>query len=324
MQVEFRDFWSGFDTRNNVFSNLFAELGDIEVVDSGGDLCLYSCFGASHRTFEGCKVFVTGENRRPDFTNADFCIGFDHVADDRYLRYPLWAWYGPASQLLHPYGENITDQQTEFCAFVVSNPESPIRNQIFKELSRHRHVNSAGRLFTNDSLDGESRLGARSGSAVSYMQRFQFTIAAENTAFPGYTTEKLMQAFVAGSIPIYWGDPLVDYDFDPRSFVNFDDYGSVNGLVQAVLELAENPAAMDSMRAIAPMSEQSWKRSGDRRLLADFFERVFEVAGSPGYQPPAERRRPLSRVSVLAPMARDQFGITIRKYRREIKLRLLR
>ena len=324
MRVEFRDFWSGFDTRNNAFSNLFAEMGNIEVVDSGGDLCLYSCFGASHRTFEGCKVFVTGENRRPDFTNADFCIGFDHVADDRYLRYPLWAWYGPASQLLHPYGENITDQQTEFCAFVVSNPESPIRNQIFKELSRHRHVHSAGRLFTNDSMDGANGQGARSGTAVSYLRRFQFTIAAENTAFPGYTTEKLMQAFVAGSIPIYWGDPLVDYDFDPRSFVNFDDYGTVSGLVQAVLELADDPVAMDRMRAIAPMTEQSWNRSGSRQLLTHFFERVFEVAESPGYEPPPERRKPLSRFSGLAPKTRAQIEMTTRKYRREIKLRLLR
>jgi hypothetical protein len=324
MRVEFRDFWGGFEPRNNVFSNLFGQMGNIEVVDSGGDVCVFSCFGASHRTFRGCKVFVTGENRRPNFIDADFCIGFDHVVDDRYLRYPLWAWYGWTNQLLHPYDENITEEQTDFCAFVVSNPDNRIRNQIFKELSRHRHVHSAGRLFNNDSIGSDGPPGQQSSATVSYMRRFQFTIAAENSSFPGYTTEKLMQAFVAGSIPIYWGDPLVDYDFDPRSFVNFSDYGTVNGLVQAVLELAEDPVAMDRMRAIAPLSEQSWNRSGSRQLLEDFFERVFENAESPGYELPPERRRTLSRGSGLAPKARAQIEMTANKYRREMKLRLLR
>jgi hypothetical protein len=291
MKVEFRDFWRGFNPRDNLWLTVFAQMGNVEVVDSGGDVCVFSCFGDSHRTFRGCKVFVSGENRRPNFRDADFCIGFDHVVDDRYLRYPLWAWHDTASELLHPYGENITEKQTDFCAFVVSNPRNPIRNAMFEELSRHRHVHSAGRLFNNDSMEGESLPGRQSAPTTSYLQRFQFTIAMENSAFPGYTTEKLLQAFVAGSIPIYWGDPLVDYDFDPRSFINFAEYGTVSGVVRAVLGLAEDPAAMDAMRSIAPVSEHSWNRSANRKLLTDFFERVFAYAAEPQHARRWERRR---------------------------------
>jgi hypothetical protein len=291
LRVEFRDFWQGFDSRDSLWSRIFSEMGNIEIVDGDGDVCIYSCFGTSNRTFGGCKVFVTGENRRPDFRDADFCIGFDHIVDERYLRYPLWAWYDAANELRHPYGENITEKQTDFCAFVVSNPRNPIRNAIFQELSRHRHVHSGGRLFNNDSMEGESRRGHHSSQAISYLQRFQFTIAAENSAFPGYTTEKLLQAFVAGSIPIYWGDPLVDCDFDPRSFINFADYGTVSGVVRAVLELADDPAAMDRMRSIAPVPEDSWNRSASHDLLTDFFERVFAYAAEPQHVRPWERRR---------------------------------
>lgn len=322
LRVEFRDFWAGFDPHANHFAKLFNKMGNIEVVESDGDICVYSCFGASHRTFEGCKVFVTGENQRHSFRDADFCIGFDHVADDRYLRFPLWAWYGRTDELRRPYGENITEEKTEFCAFVVSNPDNPIRNQIFKELSRHRYVHSAGRVFCNDPSLSSSR-GGQSVPAVDYMRRFQFTIAAENSSFPGYTTEKLLQAFVAGSIPIYWGDPLVGYDFDPRAFINFDDYGTVSGLVQAVLEIADDPVAMDRMRSIVPLSDESWARSANPELLERFFERVFEVGGSPSYKRPAERREPASRNSDRVHQFWARGLISVKARRRYYKLRLL-
>ena len=322
LRVEFRDFWAGFDPHVNYFAKLFSKMGNVEVVDSDGDICLYGPFGASHRTFPGCKVFVTGENRRHDFRDADFCIGFDHVADDRYLRSPLWAWYRRTEELRYPYGENITEEKTEFCAFVVSNPDNPIRNQIFKELSRHRYVHSPGRLFNNDS-SLSSFGGERSKPVVEYLRRFDFTIAGENSAFPGYTTEKIVQAFVAGSIPIYWGDPLVDYDFDPRAFINFNDYGTVSGLVQAVLEIAEDPAAMDRMRSIVPLSDESWARSANPELLERFFERVFEVGGSPNYKRPTERREPVSRTSDLVHQFWARRLLVEKARRRRYKLRIL-
>ena len=324
LKVEFRDFWAGFDSRGNAFSDSFTRLGNIEVVDTGGDVCIYSCFGASHHTFKGCKVFVTAENLRPNFRDADFCIGFDHSDDHRYLRSPNWARGGVgASGLLRPYGDNIKEEPTEFCAFVVSNPWNPIRNQIFKELSQHRYVHSPGQVFRNDSINVDAHASHWDTSAVDYLRRFQFTIAAENSSYPGYTTEKLKHAFLAGSIPIYWGDPLVNHDFDPQAFLNFDDYGSVSALVQAVLELAEDPAAMERMRSIAPLSQESWERSANPYLMDSFFERVFEVGGSPSYRRPAERREPSSRAMGLVHEVRAAGLAKAKGWRRRLKVRLL-
>ena len=48
--------------------------------------------------------------------------------------------------------------------------------------------------------------------------------AFENTYAPGYTTEKIMDAFASGCVPIYYGDPLVVQDFNPDSFINAHDF----------------------------------------------------------------------------------------------------
>ena len=58
-----------------------------------------------------------------------------------------------------------------------------------------------------------------------------------------------------------------------------------------MLELADDPPAMDAMRSIAPVSEHSWNRSANRDLLTDFFERVFAHAVEPQHARRWERRR---------------------------------
>ena len=54
----------------------------------------------------------------------------------------------------------------------------------------------------------------------------KFMMAYENTSYPWYTTEKLMDAFLAGSLPIYWGDPKVDVDWNGKAFINVQQRAS--------------------------------------------------------------------------------------------------
>jgi len=58
--------------------------------------------------------------------------------------------------------------------------------------------------------------------------KHKFSIAYENSPYPYYTTEKLMDAFLAGSLPLYWGDPKVGEDWNEKAFVNVVKYGAGN------------------------------------------------------------------------------------------------
>jgi hypothetical protein len=46
---------------------------------------------------------------------------------------------------------------------------------------------------------------------LSYLRSFKFTVAFENSRRIGYATEKLYDAFRADTIPVYWGDPCLDF-----------------------------------------------------------------------------------------------------------------
>ena len=110
-----------------------------------------------------------------------------------------------------------------------------MRNQLFEQLSRYKIVDSGGRYKNN--------LGHRVDDKLSFLSRYKFTIAYENSSYPGYVTEKIADAFAADSLPVYWGNPVVDRDFNPASFINYHDLGSNDAVIERIIELDQDDEA---------------------------------------------------------------------------------
>lgn len=78
-------------------------------------------------------------------------------------------------------------------------------------------MNSGGRYLNN--------IGGPIENKLEFQQKHKFVIAFENTSTPGYTTEKIVGAFAAGAVPIYWGNPEIIKEFNSGSFINCHEYG---------------------------------------------------------------------------------------------------
>jgi hypothetical protein len=48
---------------------------------------------------------------------------------------------------------------------------------------------------------------------------FHYSVVIENSRCPGYFTEKLLDSFLAWSLPIYWGDPEIERVFLPEGML---------------------------------------------------------------------------------------------------------
>ena len=81
------------------------------------------------------------------------------------------------------------------------------------------------------------------------LRRYRFVLCVENTAFPGYITEKLTDAFLAGAIPIYLGAPDVESYVPAGTFVHLRDMPSDDALITRLREMT--PGEADHMRAAA-------------------------------------------------------------------------
>ena len=80
------------------------------------------------------------------------------------------------------------------------------------------------------------------GDKIKTISNYKFAICFENVAYPGYVTEKIIDCFVAGTIPIYLGAPDVQ-DFIPKeTFIDMRAFDSWERLNTYLDELKEEDA----------------------------------------------------------------------------------
>jgi len=71
------------------------------------------------------------------------------------------------------------------------------------------------------------------------LKQYKFAFCFENSIFPGYITEKILDAFYAGTVPIYLGAPDV-LQFVPKGcFVDFRDFADLEQLNKFLLSVDE-------------------------------------------------------------------------------------
>lgn len=61
---------------------------------------------------------------------------------------------------------------------------------------------------------------------VKTISEYKFSVCFENVAYPGYFTEKIIDCFVAGVIPIYLGAPDIENYIRKDAYIDMRDFGS--------------------------------------------------------------------------------------------------
>ena len=266
LRVNFVDFWPNFAKQDNYFYNLLKTGYDVEVDEENPDLVFFSVDYSKSRQRDKylnhpCKkIFYTGENVRPnlDFPGSieypnysigksDFAFTFDHSEHPCQYRLPLWVlfinWFDvPYSETRDPSYLISPNQLLErrnfskerFCNFVFSNPSSE-RLNILEHVSRYKPVDCAGSLKNNVGYRIKGRGDQK--PKVDFLKKYKFTIAAENSSHPGYTTEKIIHPFSVGSIPIYWGSDTVGEHFNESAFINIKKYDSLTTVAELIKEI---------------------------------------------------------------------------------------
>jgi len=232
LKINFTDFWRGFDKADNYFWHLLSKRFTLELSEEP-DFLIYSSYGKAHRKYTCVRIFYASENVRPDFLECDFAFTFDYGITPRHYRLPLYVLYDDLSKLVAVKDvDTLARSKTKFCNFLFSNPGAKERIEFFNTLSRYQKVDSGGKVLNNIGMEVKDKL--------TFIQDYKFTIAFENSSYPGYTTEKIIHPMLVNSIPVYWGNPRVENDFNTKSFINVHDYNSFDEVVARIVEIDNN------------------------------------------------------------------------------------
>lgn len=286
LKVRYRGMWAGFNSQGSGLPDLIRRVagGGVVVVDSAKervDLEVCSVFPsrtaaavrlgkalvrraldpeADYRGAAGLvepsgtaqtSVWFTGENLRPPPPSAGWDLTLSFEADtwtkNAYL--PLWllgtdAFGGRSTghlgrplrldELTTGREDPEFSHRSKFCCAFIRNPE-PTRLAAIDALRQIGEVDVFGPIT-----------GRMVASKHEVARNYRFMLCMENDLYPGYVTEKPIEAWASGCIPLWWGLDR-DRTLNSGSLVNLADFPGLEAFVERVSTVNADEALLESM-----------------------------------------------------------------------------
>ena len=196
---------------------------------------IYDIFGKEHTNVKyknSIKIAMYTENKIPDFNEADYGFGQAHINYlDRYFRYPSFIYKN--IKTIKKVRKRVLDNplRTKFCAAVISNFKSTngFRVKFINELNKYKKVDMGGNFMNNVGRPVEDK--------IKFFSSYKFSIAMENSEGDGYISEKIVDSFISGTIPIYYGDYNIDEYINPKSYILIKNEKNIKKKIKYIKEI---------------------------------------------------------------------------------------
>ena len=248
--INFEGFWKGFDKEHNLFTDILRERYDLKISEKP-DYLIATTMGDpfSYMKYDCVRILYTGEPFAPDFNVFDYAIGFDHIqcldadGENRYYRYPLCFYFKDKVKkdsfaLSYEQAKELLHEKQYFCNFIYGHRSANgKREAVFDALQKYKHVESAGSFMNN--MPG-GKIVPFTKEKVEFLRKCKFTIACESIRYPGFVTEKLVDPFSAHSVPIYYGNPTIDSEFNPEAMINLNNFSTLEEGIERVIQVDQD------------------------------------------------------------------------------------
>jgi alpha(1,3/1,4) fucosyltransferase len=204
------------------------------------DFIIFGPYGNSlpEKSDKYVRIGYFCENVVPDFSICEWGFGMPREEDIKNPRYKKIQWHNLDPNDLVKVNADIDEvinSKTKFCNFLYGH-KVPYREAFFKALSKYKKVDAPGKSMNNMPSIDDIYTGDIWSRKRQFLKPYKFTISFENNSYPGYQTEKIYDAMLEWSIPIYCGDPYIYNLFNTKSFINGFDYLNPNygGLIKSI------------------------------------------------------------------------------------------
>ena len=156
--------------------------------------------------------------------------------DHMYIPYVLYSPY------LYKERKYTNNQRKYFLAYCSSHKVKE-REDFFNKcysLSQKNNLlcHSLGKCYGNIPQSNKKVKGIWSDEClIDAYKDYTFVMAFENGVVDGYITEKILNVFYSGAIPVYHGNTNVSEFFNPKSFINVSNYNSYEDCINYMLNL---------------------------------------------------------------------------------------
>jgi len=242
MLIYINGFWSGFAEKTDgvhwgFFEYILERVFDCKIELSSSiesaDILLESYFGSSVFSAKAWKysVFFSGEAHDLPQNPYTFCMGA-RDSGSNFISCPLYLAYDYCRPFTYP--TQITELPSKGVCSIISSGIGSQRCALLALLAEKGiAIDNAGRYKNNV---GYTIPGSYSDPPIlDFQKNYKVVLAFENAEVDHYITEKILNPFRAGTIPVYFGSKQVSNYFNPKRFIQVTSIEETVGKIQSLL-----------------------------------------------------------------------------------------
>ena len=217
------------------------------------------------------KIAFYTENIMVDINYADYIIGNYHINYlDRYFEYSVPFLYrdkGSIDKIREKALNGII--RNNFCAAVISNCGSfyGFRLHFIEKLSKYKKVDMGGKCKNN--------INKKITDKIQFLSNYKFSIAMENSKGDGYLSEKIVDSFLAGTIPIYYGGYMLDEIINQKTYILIKGVKDMDEKIEYIKKIDNDINLYKSIMKEKPILDDNFVDKINKNEIKSFLKNIF-------------------------------------------------
>ena len=243
----------------------------ISLDESNPDYLIYNAFNDEYKNPKYkniVKIAIYTENLIPDLNESDYCIAHYHINYlDRYFKYNIFLWRNFTN--FDNIRKNVLkSKKKKFCAAVISNCRAKFRLKFINILSRYKKVDIGGYCKNN--------INKTIINKIQFLSEYKFSIAMENSEGDGYISEKIYQSFLSGTIPIYYGDYMIDEFINPKTYILIKGENDIKTKIDYIIKIDKDDKLYNKILKEKPLIDDNFMDKIDKNEIKLFLTNIFK------------------------------------------------
>jgi len=246
----------------------------IKFEEENPDYLIYNVFtdeDINYKYKNSIKIAIYTENIMPDLNIADYIIAHYHIIYlDKYFKYSVFLWTNFKDIDMKRKEVLKSPSKKKFCAAVISNCQefSKFRINFINKLNEYKKVDMAGKC--------ENNINRTIKNKIEFLSDYKFSISMENSDGDGYLSEKIVDSFLAGTIPIYYGDYLLDEFINPKSLILIKGEKDISQKIEYIKQIDNDYNLYKAILEEKPLIDDNFANRIDKKEIKSFLKHIFK------------------------------------------------
>ena len=254
----------------------------IQFTKNNPDYLIYNCYNDKDLNIKyknAIRIAFYTENMMPDLNNADYAFGNFHINYlDRYFKISLFLYM--KFEQINIMRKKVLKKpiKTKFCAAVISNCKHYYRFRLkfMEKLNKYKKIDMGGKCKNNIKRIVKNK--------IEFLSNYKFSIAMENSSGDGYLSEKIVDSFLAGTIPIYYGDYMIDEYINPKTYILIKGEKDIDEKIEYIKKIDNDEKLYKSIMKEKPINDLKKINTINFEECSMFLKSIFIQDKSKAYR----------------------------------------